>query len=280
MSSETWDTLGNQKKTNYALRPDMSKSEFIDEVTAGLMEPPQYFALNAALNKKGYASIDKIMKAGLTPLSVEEFKVKMKDPEVMVLDVRDKNEFSEGFIPGSLFIGLDGTFAPWVGALIEDINQKIILVTPEDREEEAVRRLARVGYDHSIGYLAGGIKAWKNAGEKLESIEVMSMEDFGKKVLKKDLSIVDVRKPGEYESTHVDGAISIPLDYFPKGNFKELDKENKSYVHCRSGFRSTVASSMLYQNGYRNIVNVIGDVDILKETDVPLKGNCPSLLVS
>jgi glyoxylase-like metal-dependent hydrolase (beta-lactamase superfamily II)/rhodanese-related sulfurtransferase len=278
MSSETWDTLGNQKATNYALRADMTKSEFIDEVTAGLTAPPQYFAMNAALNKKGYGDIDEVMETGMRALSVVDFKLEQVKEDVLVLDVRGIEDFVKGFIPGSLFIGLDGSFAPWVGALITNIKQKILLVTPVGREEEAVRRLARVGYDNSIGYLDGGFESWQKAGEEVAIIKSIKIEKFGKNINKIDGKIIDVRKPGEYESTHLEGAISLPLDNFPKKDFSIINKDEKYYVHCRSGFRSTIAASLLYKNGFMDIVDVIGDFDLLKELAVSLKGNCPSLV--
>lgn len=280
MSSETWDTLGNQKKTNYALRADMTKEEFIAEVTDGLMAPPGYFAKNAAMNKKGYDSIMDVMERGSRALSVSEFKDVTQDSEILILDVRDKKEFVQGFIPGSVFIGLDGSFAPWVGALITDIKQKIVLVAPVGREEEAVKRLARVGYDHAIGFLKGGYQSWVDAGEELGSIETISVEDFLSRYNNDPKPVVDVRKPGEYEATHVEGAKSVPLDYFTTGNYKELDPTNEYYVHCRSGYRSTVASSILHRNGIRNITNIHGSFDQIKDSSkVPVEGSCPSLLV-
>lgn len=279
MSDETFDTLGNQKKTNYALRADMTRDEFIEEVTAGLMAPPQYFAKNAALNKKGYGSFDEVMKKGLTPISVEEFKTMQSDESVMILDVRDKWEFVEGFVPGSIFIGLDGSFAPWVGALIKDINQKIAIVAPVGREEEAVRRMSRVGYDNSIGYLDGAYASWKNSGAEIDKIEALKVEDLVENYSSNGRKIVDVRKPSEYETTHVVGAMSVPLDDFSRDNFMELDKEKPYYVHCRSGFRSTVASSILKANGIKNIVDVIGDFDVFKESPkMEVEGTCPSLV--
>lgn len=278
MSSETWDTLGNQKKTNYALRADMSKEEFIGEVTDGLMAPPQYFAKNAAMNKKGYESIDDVMAQGNQPLSVEDFEKLLKDDSVFVLDVRDKKDFVKGYIPGSYFIGLDGSFAPWVGALITDINQKIALITPAGREKEAVKRLARVGYDNAIGYLDGGIEAWEKSGRKLANIETITTEEFIKNHYSEDVNILDVRKPGEYETTHIVSAQNQPLDYFPQGEYQQLDKTKKYYVHCRSGYRSTVASSFLKAAGV-DLINVVGPFDDMKnDNKVPVEGSCPSLI--
>ncbi len=275
MSSETWDTLGNQKLTNYALRADMTREEFIAEVTDGLLPPPQYFAKNAAMNKKGYDSIDDIMAQGLTKLSVEDIEAFTQSNDVLVLDVRDKSDFVKGFIPNSLFIGLDGGFAPWVGALVPDIKQKIAIVAPVGREEEAVKRLARVGYDNSIGFLDGGFDAWKSSGRNIDQIETISVENFTDG-FSSGQNVVDVRKPGEFETTHMMGAKSIPLDFFPSGNIKALDPNIHYYVHCRSGFRSTIASSYLFKHGIKNITNVVGSFDVIKSA-LPVEGTCPSL---
>ncbi|NNL91193.1 MAG: MBL fold metallo-hydrolase [Saprospiraceae bacterium] len=275
MSSETWDTLGNQKKTNYALRADMTKEEFIKEVTDGLQAPPQYFSLNAGLNKKGYGSFEEAMSRGLNPQSVEQFKAMIAQNDVILLDVRDKKEFVESHIPGSMFIGLDGSFAPWVGALITDINQKIALVCPVGREEETVRRLARVGYDNAVGYLDGGFESWKNASEETASIDTITVEEFVKSDINKQ--VVDVRNTSEYSTTHFCGSLNVPLDHFPTNNTDVLDKEKSYFVHCRSGFRSTVASSILKRRGIHNITNVIGSFDVIKE-NLEVEGTCPSLI--
>ena len=278
MSSETWDTLGNQKKTNYALRADMTKEEFIKEVTEGLSTPPQYFAKNAALNKKGYGSIDAVMATGNTAYSPSEFEALTKDENIMILDVRGKEEFVKGFIPGSVFIGLDGSFAPWVGALITDLNQKIAIVAPEGRAEETVRRLARVGYDHAIGYLKGGFEAWASSGLPVHSIETMTVEDFTKAYAGSVREVIDVRKPGEFEATHIVGAHSVPLDDFPKDAYNSLEKSKPYFVHCRSGYRSTVASSILFKEGFTNIIDVVGSFDVIKDA-MKVEGTCPSLVL-
>lgn len=275
MSSETWDTLGNQKKTNYALRADMTKEEFIEEVTEGLLEPPQYFAKNAGLNKKGYGSFDDAMARGLKALDVKSFKQLIAQEDVLLLDVRTKEEFVKSYIPTSIFIGLNGSFAPWVGALITNIKQKIALVTPLGKEEEAVRRLARVGYDNAIGYLDGGFQAWVEAGENTEEIKSVSMEDFVEHDITAD--VVDVRKPTEFETTHLCGAINVPLDFFPANNTEVLDPLKEYFVHCRSGFRSTIASSILKKRGIDKVTNVLGDFDLIKEK-LKVEGTCPSLV--
>jgi glyoxylase-like metal-dependent hydrolase (beta-lactamase superfamily II)/rhodanese-related sulfurtransferase len=277
MSSETWDTLGNQKKTNYALRADMSKSEFIEEVTEGLLPPPAYFAKNAKLNKSGYGSIDDVMKKGLRPLTAKEFSVLAEEEDVMILDVRDNEEFVKGFIPGSIYIGIDGTFAPWVGALVSDLMQKIIIVAPEGREEETVRRLARVGYDNSLGFLKGGFGSWKKAGYELEKIEAVDIKEFYSLYKEnKSINVLDVRKPGEWEATHIGFAQHFSLDDIYK-NMAEINKSKEYYLHCRTGFRSTIAASILKAKGYDKLINVIGDFDEIKEIGFKIAGNCPSL---
>jgi len=283
MSSETSDTLGNQKKTNYALRADMSKEEFIKEVTTGLMAPPQYFSKNAMLNKKGYESIDKAMQKGMYGMSIDEFKLNAEQEDVLVLDVRDRCHFVKGFIPGSLFIGLDGSFAPWVGALIENLDRKILLVTDIGKEEEAVRRLARVGYDNAIGYLRGGFKVWKDAGEQISVIDSIDVEKFiptfEEEQGRSDLKVLDVRKPSEFENAHLYDAISAPLDYFLTTKFDELiDKKRRYYIHCRSGYRSTIAASILHKEGISNLTNVIGSFDTIKASELLVEGTRPSLL--
>ncbi len=265
MSSETFDTLGNQKKTNYALDTNMSKEAFIEELTNGLMAPPQYFAKNAALNKKGYEPIDAVIESGLQAMSVARFKELSAKDDVLVLDVRDKAIFSEGFVPGSWFIGLDGSFAPWVGALIVDLHQKIVLVCPEGREEEAVRRLARVGYDNTIGYLDGGFEAWQSAGEDIDSLQSISIETFQKEHASlTDVSILDLRKPGEFANGHLTGARNLPLDFIC--NWKDgFDPNTVTHMHCRSGYRSTIAGSILKKINKGDIINVVGLFDQFEE---------------
>jgi len=278
MSSETWSTLGEQKASNYALRQDMTKAEFITEVTSGLQAPPQYFPKNAKLNKVGYDSYDEVMERGKKALSVREFKTLSEQKDVLVLDVRDKSEFVKGFIPNAWFIGLDGSFAPWVGTLITDIMQKIILVCPEGKEEETVKRLARVGYDHAIGYLDGGIQSWIDAGEeisKIDTIDVAEFLRFHKDY--KDIEILDVRKPGEWETKHIKSAQHFALDFIHE-NMAEYNPKKLYYMHCRSGYRSTVAASVLMQKGHSNFVNVQGSFDELAEGDLEMAGSCPSLI--
>lgn len=276
MSTETWDTLGNQKKTNYALRADMTREEFIHEVTEGLLPPPQYFAKNAKMNKEGYKEFDKVMAEGSKALSVNEFEVLGEEDDVLILDVRHQKEFVKGYVPGAVFIGLNGSFAPWVGALIPDINQKIILVAPEGQEEETVMRLARVGYDHALGYLKGGFKAWLDAGKPIAEIKSIDVSSF-KKNYEQDssISILDVRKPDEWEKSHIQTAQHFPLDFINE-HMSEILPGNTYYLHCRSGFRSTIASSILKARGYHNLIDVIGNFDEIKSV-FPMDGNCDTL---
>lgn len=281
MSSETWDTIGNQKRTNYALRADMTREEFIRELTEGLLPPPQYFSKNAQLNKRGYGSFDEIMKKGVVPLSPGEFEAVANAESALVLDVRDKEEFVRGFIPGSIFIGIDGSFAPWVGALIPDLQQPILLVAPPGREAEAVKRLSRVGYDNAIGYLDGGLAAWTAEGRELDRVEHIDIRRFSQKLAAGGVDrILDVRKPGEYAAEHVDKAVSFPLDFI-NDRMSELSRDRKYFLHCRSGYRSTIAASILKSRGYGELVDVIGDFSEMAGVGVPLTDYvCPSTLTN
>lgn len=272
MSSETVDTLGNQKLTNYALRSDMTKAEFITEVTTGIIPPPQYFPKNAQMNKNGYESLDSVLTKGTKALSLEEFKAEIAD-RALILDVRTQAEFINGFIPDSLFIGLNGTFAMWVGALIEDINQKIILIAPEGKEEETVMRLSRVGYDNTVGYLNGGVDAWDTV---LNSITSISAEEAAK--VQDSINIVDVRKQGEYDAEHLSKAIHYPLD-FMNDSLNKLDKNLEYHLHCAGGYRSVIAISLLMRNGYTRLVDLAGGFGALKNTNIPTSNFvCPSTL--
>lgn len=277
MSNETSDTLGHQKETNYALRANMTRQEFIKEVTDGLLPPPQYFAKNAKMNKEGYDSIDKVMAQGSKPLSVAEFEMLGERDDVLILDVRHQKEFVKGYIPGSIFIGLDGSFAPWVGALVPDIKQKIILVTPEGREQEAVMRLARVGYDFALGFLKGGINAWKEAGKTVETIEAIDVETFKKKQKENpEIEILDVRRPNEWKISHIKTATHFPLDFI-NDHMSEINPAHTYYVHCRSGYRSTIASSILKARGYNHLVDVIGAFEDMISEEMPMGGNMAEL---
>lgn len=262
LSSETSDTLGNQKKFNYALNPEMTKEAFIKELTTGLVSPPGYFPKNVMLNIQGYDEIDSVIKKGTKALSVEEFEVLMEEDDVMILDTRTPEAFAKRFIPNAINIGIDGNFAVWVGTLIKDINQKIILVVDEGRENEVVTRLARVGYDNAIGYLEGGMYSWIDSGKTIASISSISTQEFAKRV-KENVNILDVRKESEYVSEHIVDAENMPLD-FVYSNFQSLPKQEPYYVHCAGGYRSMIFASILHQKGYRNLINVEGGFDAIK----------------
>jgi hydroxyacylglutathione hydrolase len=267
MSKETTDTLGNQKKVNYALRADMTKEEFITELLDGLGAPPAYFPQNVMLNIQGYQSLDTILEKGQTAFSAEEFKAKANDTEAIVLDVRHEDDFVAAHIPGSIFIGLHGGFAPWVGALIRDVNQPLLLVTPEGKETETITRLARVGFDTSLGYLKGGIDAWKAAGFETDSIVSVSPEAFAEGLANEEKIVVDSRKPGEFSNGHVVDAVNIPLD-FVNEQLAEVPKEEEFYLHCAGGYRSVIMASILKARGYHNMINVEKGFGGIKNTTV------------
>lgn len=278
MSSETSDLLGNQKKTNYALRADMSKEEFVKEVTDGIMPPPQYFSKNAMMNKQGVTSLDEIMAKGNVALDVDTFEAMANHEGALVLDTRHQTEFVKGFIPNSIFIGIDGDFAPWVGALITDLNQPIILVADEDRVEEVVTRLSRVGYDNTLGYLGGGIAAWTNAGKEVDAIEELVVDDFKKVVNGESVNVLDVRKPSEYLAEHIEKAKNTPLDFI-NDEMHRIDKETAYHVHCKGGYRSVIFSSILKSRGFDKVVNVVGGFDAILEAGIEVTDYvCPSTL--
>lgn len=265
MSKETSDTLGNQKKTNYALRADMTKEEFIKEVLTGLMPPPGYFPQNVMLNITGYDSIDEVLERGSRELSPREFEVVANETGALILDVRSPQEFVKGFIPNAINIGLDGSFAVWVGTLVPDVKQPLLLVTEEGREEEAVTRLARVGYDNTVGILKGGFDAWKKAGYEVDTIESIGVDELKKRMSKGKLNIVDVRKASEYKSEHVIDAENAPLDYI-NDSMASLSKDKTYYIHCASGYRSVVFTSILRARGWDNLIDVKGGFNALKES--------------
>ncbi|TGN29549.1 MBL fold metallo-hydrolase [Empedobacter tilapiae] len=263
MSKETTDTLGNQKKTNYALQP-MSKEKFIDEVLDGLMPPPGYFPENVLMNIKGYESIDEVLHKGTQALSPEAFETAANETDALLLDTRDAQTFSKGFIPNSINIGIDGNFAPWAGTLIPDIKQTILLIVDEGREEEIVTRLARVGYDNTIGYLKGGFEAWKKAGKETDAIESISVDELAKRMEENpDLNILDVRKKSEHFSEHVLDSENIALDYINE-HITEVNKDKTYYVHCAGGYRSMIFNSILKARGYDNLIDVQGGFDAIK----------------
>lgn len=265
MSKETSDTLGHQKATNYALQP-MTKEAFMKEVLTGLTPPPQYFPLNVLMNIQGYDSIDEVLKRGTQALSPEAFETAANETGALILDTRDAEVFSKGFIPNSINIGIDGNFAPWVGAMIPDVKQEILLVTDEGREEEVVTRLARVGYDYSIGYIKGGFNAWQNAGKEIDTIQRVSADELAD-ILAKDpaTNILDVRKKSEYNSEHLVDAESACLDYINESMLK-VDKNKTYYVHCAGGYRSMVFASILKARGYDNLIDVRGGFKALKQS--------------
>ncbi len=279
MSSDTWDTLGHQKQTNYALRADMSKAEFVGEVTAGLMPPPQYFAKNAKLNKDGYGSIDDVLEKGAIALDPLKFEEIVENQGALMLDTRSKDEFSEGFIPNAIFIGLDGSFAPWVGALIPDLKQPIVIIVEAGREEEVVTRLARVGYDNTLGFLNGGIEAWKAAGKEIDAITSVDAATLAKEWHPQAAAkVLDVRKPTEFLSQHVDNAINFPLDYVNK-NMSKLNRESSYYLHCESGYRSLIMASILKSRGFENVINIQGGWVAIEKEDIPTSDYaCPSTI--
>ena len=279
LSTDTWGYLGDQKKNNYALRADMSKEEFIQEVTAGLTPPPQYFAKNAMMNKSGYDSFDEVLEQGSVALSPERFEELVENQEALMLDTRSEEEFAKEHIPNSIFIGIDGNFAPWVGALITDIKQTIVLITPEGQEEEVVTRLARVGYDNTLGYLKGGIKAWKEAGKETDNITSITADELAKRMEAGiDGEVIDVRKPTEYLSQHIVGATNFPLDYI-NTNMNRLDRSAKYYIHCLGGYRSLITASILQARGYRNLVDIQNGWHAIEESEVPKTDHvCPTTM--
>ncbi|AUC85396.1 MBL fold metallo-hydrolase [Polaribacter sp. ALD11] len=277
LSKETVGTIGNQKETNYALRADMTKAEFVKEVTDGLLPPPAYFPLNVKMNKEGYKSIDEVLENSAKPLSVKAFEIHANETDALILDVRHQSEFIKGFIPQSIFIGLGGTFAPWVGALIKDIKQPILLVTPEGEEEATIIRLSRVGFDNVLGYLKGSFASWKEAGKEIDTLESISADVLEQKI-KEKMPVFDVRKPGEYQSEHIKVAESTPLDFL-NNHISEFPKKGNFYVHCAGGYRSVIASSILKARGFHNVVDVAGGYAAIRNTSIErTNAVCPSTL--
>lgn len=280
MMKETVDSLGNQKKVNYALRADMSKEEFVAEVTKGLAPPPAYFPMNVRLNKEGYESIDRILQKGQHELSPEAFELAANETGAIILDVRHQDEFVKGHIPRSIFIGLNGSFAPWVGALIQDVKQPILLVSEENQVEEAVTRLSRVGFDNTLGYLKGGVIAWKEAGKEIDTLEEIEADELShSKASGKNLDIIDVRKASEYQAEHLVDAENAPLDYLNEHLANLSVKEETLYLHCAGGYRSVIAASILKSRGIHNLVNIRGGMKALQKAAMPLTAYvCPSTL--
>lgn len=263
MSKETTDTLGNQKQNNYALRPELTKEQFIKEVLTGLTPPPGYFPQNVLLNIKGYESLDTVMERSTQPLSPRAFEMLANETDALILDTRDPVEFYKGYIPNSINIGLDGSFASWVGTLIPDVKQPIIFISEIGREEEVITRLARVGYDHALGYLEGGFETWVMANKEIDRIEhvpVVSLHG------KDNISIIDCRRESEYNTEHLIGAKNLPLDYINE-IMSSIDREKPQYVYCKSGYRSVIFISILKARGFTNLINITGGFEEIKETN-------------
>ncbi|RZJ81852.1 MAG: MBL fold metallo-hydrolase [Flavobacterium sp.] len=276
MSKETFDTLGHQKEVNYALKAT-SKEQFIKEVTDGILPPPQYFAKNAALNKGGYERIDEVFEKGLVALNPQEFEDLANQTGALILDTRDPQVFAKSFIPNAINIGLNGQFAPWVGALISDLKQEILLITEDDKAKETITRLARVGYDNTIGYLAGGMSAWASAGKETDQIESISATEFETALnINPNINALDVRKPGEYEAEHLETTLTRPLDYINDWT-NEIKPDETYYIHCAGGYRSMIAASILKARGVNNVIDVAGGYGAIKNTNLKRSDfACPS----
>ena len=282
LSKETVGSIGDQKATNYALRANMTKQEFVKEVTDGLLPPPAYFPMNVKLNKEGYANVEDIISEAKA-FDAKTFELVANETEALILDVRHQDDFAKGHIPKSIFIGIDGQFAPWVGALILDVKQPILLVTPVGREEETIMRLARVGYDNTVGYLDGGFESWKNAGLEFDTVTSVSAEKL-EEILNQvpndneKVPVFDVRKPGEYAAEHILDVPSTPLDFI-NDHLSEFPKEGTFYVHCAGGYRSMIAASILKSRGYHNVIDVLGGFSAIKKTEIKTTNYvCPSTL--
>jgi hydroxyacylglutathione hydrolase len=266
MMTQTVDTLGNQKQMNYALRQDMTKEEFIKEVTDGLVAPPAYFPLNAKMNKQGYEHLDSILERACLPISAQDFEDLANKTGAIILDVRNQLDFMQGHIPNSIFIGIDGGFAPWVGALIKDVKQPILLVAPENREEEVIMRLSRVGFDNTLGFLEGGIASWQNAGKEIDTMQTVSAHTL-KEALEKEMPIFDVRKQGEFSAAHVPKASHTPLSFI--NDYLALFPDaSPFYLYCAGGYRSVIAASILKSRGIHGGINVTGGFASIKEAAI------------
>ncbi len=278
MMKETVDNLGNQKKMNYALRADMTREEFIQEVTDGLLPPPQYFPLNVKMNKSGYDDIENVLDRGLKGLEPEAFELLANEAGALILDVRHQDEYVIGHIPQSIFIGLDGGFAPWVGALIGDVSQPLLIVAPEGREEETITRLSRVGFDQTLGYLAGGFEAWKKSGKEYDMISGVSAEALEKLIDQDQVDVYDVRKESEFLSEHITCAHNTPLDFL-NDHLASFPEKDPFYIHCAGGYRSVIAASILKKRGIHNLIDIRGGFKAIKDTKIELTDYvCPSTL--
>jgi glyoxylase-like metal-dependent hydrolase (beta-lactamase superfamily II)/rhodanese-related sulfurtransferase len=276
LSKETIGTIGDQKQTNYALREDMTKAEFVKEVLDGIPPPPQYFAKNAMMNKMGYDTFETVLKKGDIALDTEEFEALANHESALILDVRHQADYLKGHIPNSIFIGINGGFAPWVGALITDLKQPILLVVPEGKSAETVTRLSRVGYDNTLGYLKGGMDAWKAANKDIETLESISAIEFENRATSETLNVLDVRKDGEFKSKHLENAQHFALDFI-NDNMNAIDSNQKYYVHCAGGYRSVIAASILKARGFNNLVDIAGGFGAIEKTNLPTTDFvCPS----
>jgi hydroxyacylglutathione hydrolase len=265
MSKETTDTLGHQKQVNYALDPGLTKDQFITEILKGLVPPPGYFPQNVMMNIKGYESLDSVLKRGAKALSAHEFEKAANLTGALILDTRDADVFAGGFIPNSVNIGIDGSFATWVGTLIPSVKQEILIVAEENREQEVITRLARVGYDHPIGFLKGGFKAWAESGKEQDQVASVNEDKLAHLCAEEHANVLDVRKKSEYDSEHIIGAVNAPLDFVNESMLK-LDRDKTYYVHCAAGYRSMIFISILQARGFRNLVNVKGGYNALRES--------------
>lgn len=268
MSKETVSTIGAQKRFNYALRADMTEAEFIKEVTAGLLPPPMYFGFNVAMNKKGYESLDAVKSRAKKALAPDAFEVAAETANALILDTRTASEFAKGFVPQSINIGLNGDFAPWVGALVVDVKQPILVVADEGKIDDVITRLSRVGFDNVIGYLNGGFEAWKSAGKDIDIVNRISAKAFETAFSTEESLVIDIRKESEYEAEHIDGAYSKPLAYINEW-MKDLDPKSHFYLHCAGGYRSMIAASILQARGYRNFTEIEGGFNAIAETSIP-----------
>jgi rhodanese-related sulfurtransferase len=268
MSKETVSTIGNQKETNYALRANMTEAEFVKEVTDGLLPPPAYFGMNVSMNKKGYESFESVLNNGMQGIKVADFEAVVEEYGALILDTRKNGAFAKGFIPQSINIGIDGDFAPWVGALIADVKQPIILVTEMGQEEESVTRLSRVGFDNLLGHLEGGFEAWQKAGKETDTVNRISAEAFSKMLKVGESSVFDVRKESEYAAEHVDESYSRPLSIINDW-IKDIDPKEPFFLHCQGGYRSMIAASILQARGFRNFTEIEGGFHAIAQTAIP-----------
>lgn len=264
MSSQTWDTIGGQLSTNYALRSNMTQSEFVNEVTDGLLPPPAYFPKTVSLNKREISGVSDLLKKGNIALSADVFEETATHQNALILDTRDPKQFVQGHIPKSIFIGIDGNFAPWVGSLILDPEQPLLLITPEGRAEEVIMRLARVGFDQTLGYLDGGLDSWMAAGKDVDTIKQVSAEVFADQ-WKESASLLDLRKPGEFDTEHIEGAVNLPLG-FVNQHMDEVDSQKSYYAHCLTGYRSVIFNSIMKSRGVHHIIDVEGGFEALQKT--------------